>query len=239
MSTILGIDASNIRYGGGVTHISELLRVADPRAHGFNQVIVWGGTQIQAMIEPRDWLCKVQDPMLDRSLPYRVFWQRYRLARLAKAAACDLLLVPGGSNTSGFRPLVAMNQNLLPFEWREIRRYGLSRAALRLLLLRLIQTRTFNKADGVIYVSRYARSTVARVSKRQRGQTAVIPHGVNPRFYCPPRPQRHLRQLSAARPLRALYVSVVDVYKQQWRVAEAVAKLRSEGFPIALELVGP
>lgn len=34
---ILGIDASNIRAGGGVTHLVELL---DPQAHRFNHVIV-------------------------------------------------------------------------------------------------------------------------------------------------------------------------------------------------------
>lgn len=39
---ILGIDASNIRAGGGVTHLVELLRAANPSVHGFEKVIVWG-----------------------------------------------------------------------------------------------------------------------------------------------------------------------------------------------------
>jgi len=39
----LSIDASNIRPGGGVTHLVELLRAADRLAYGFSQVIVWGG----------------------------------------------------------------------------------------------------------------------------------------------------------------------------------------------------
>ena len=39
----LGIDASNIRAGGGVTHLVELLRAVDRLAYGFSQVIVWGG----------------------------------------------------------------------------------------------------------------------------------------------------------------------------------------------------
>jgi hypothetical protein len=37
---ILGIDASNIREGGGVTHLVELLRSVDPLVHGFSQVVV-------------------------------------------------------------------------------------------------------------------------------------------------------------------------------------------------------
>jgi hypothetical protein len=40
---ILGINASNIRSGGGVTHLVELLRAAEPEMYGFNKVIVWSG----------------------------------------------------------------------------------------------------------------------------------------------------------------------------------------------------
>ena len=62
----IGIDASNLRAGGGVTHLVELLRAADPPAHGFEQAIVWGGAATLSKIEDRDWLCKVHDPLLDR-----------------------------------------------------------------------------------------------------------------------------------------------------------------------------
>lgn len=70
---ILGIDAFNIRAGGGVTHLVELLRAADPLAHGFKQVVVWGGMATLAKIHDRDWLIKVNDPFLDRALLYRAF----------------------------------------------------------------------------------------------------------------------------------------------------------------------
>jgi glycosyltransferase involved in cell wall biosynthesis len=34
-------------------------------------------------------------------------------------------------------------------------------------------------------------------------------------------------------------VSIIDQYKHQWHVVEAVAALRSEGIPVLLDLVGP
>ena len=37
----LDIDASNIRAGGGVTHLVELLTSANPPAYGFEQVTIW------------------------------------------------------------------------------------------------------------------------------------------------------------------------------------------------------
>ncbi|EMN94794.1 hypothetical protein LEP1GSC110_4505 [Leptospira interrogans serovar Medanensis str. UT053] len=53
---ILGIDASNIYSGGGVAHLAELLRAANPPHFGFERVIVWGGEKILDKLENRNWL---------------------------------------------------------------------------------------------------------------------------------------------------------------------------------------
>lgn len=236
---ILGIDASNIRAGGGVTHLVELLRAADPEAHGFEQVVAWGGSATLAKLETRDWLHKVHDPLLDRALPYRVFWQRSRLKKLALQAGCDLLFVPGGSDASGFKPMVTMNRNLLPFEWSEVRRYGFSLTSLKLLLLRFNQSRTLRKADGVIFLTQYAHDAVLKVSGDLPGRVGIVPHGINHRFFLSPRQQRQPHEFSNEQPCRLLYVSIVTVYKHQWNVAESVAQMHSKGVPIVLDLVGP
>lgn len=91
----LGVDASNLRAGGSVTHLVELLRAAEPAAHGFETIIVWGGTATLAALEERQWLRKAHDPLLERAQPYRLFWQRFRLPRLAAPERCDVLSVPG------------------------------------------------------------------------------------------------------------------------------------------------
>jgi glycosyltransferase involved in cell wall biosynthesis len=235
---ILGIDASNIRRGGGITHLAELLSAAQPTKHGFSRVIVWSGSKTLAQIEDRDWLLKVYDPLLDRSLPWRIFWQRVQLKKLAQSTGCNLLFVPGGSDASGFRPMVTMSQNLLPFEWREMLRYGVSLATIKLMLLRNIQPRTFRKADGVIFLTHYARETVMKVTGVLPGKTVVVPHGIDQRFYLRPRSQRPPNAYSKAKPFRLLYVSEVHPYKHQWYVAQAVSRLRREGISIELELVG-
>jgi glycosyltransferase involved in cell wall biosynthesis len=134
--------------------------------------------------------------------------------------------------------MLTMSRNMLPFEWQELRRYGLSWTTVRLLLLRFGQARTFARADGVIFLTDYARSVVSR-SVGLRGRVAVIPHGVEERFRQPPRAQRELSEFSAERPMRLLYVSIVDQYKHQWHVAEAVTALRREGLPLCIDFVGP
>jgi glycosyltransferase involved in cell wall biosynthesis len=235
----IGIDASNLRAGGGLTHLIELLRSADPQAHGFDQVTVWAGAATLAKLERRQWLRCVHDPLLDRSLPYRVYWQRLKLPRLAQQAGCDVLFVPGGSDASGFRPMVTMSRNMLPFEKREARRYGWSWMRLKLALLRYAQSRTLREADGAVYLTRYARDTVLRLMGGARGQVRIVPHGISSRFFLPPRRQRAVAEFTRENPCRILYVSIVDLYKHQWHVADAVSRLRSAGVPVELELVGP
>ncbi|HVR41304.1 MAG TPA: glycosyltransferase family 1 protein, partial [Thermoanaerobaculia bacterium] len=128
----VGIDASNLRAGGGVTHIVELLRHAEPSKHGITRVTIWSNAATRERIEDRPWLDRVHEPMLDGSLLQRVLWQRTKLAKLARAS-CDVLFAPGGSANETFHPSVTMSQNMLPFDPIERARYGTSRMHARLL----------------------------------------------------------------------------------------------------------
>jgi glycosyltransferase involved in cell wall biosynthesis len=235
---VVGIDATNLRRGGGLTHLIELLAAAEPEKHGIGRIVVWGGAQTLGQLPDRDWLDKLNPTTLNRGLLRRTWWQRFSLSRAAHAAGCDVLFVPGGSYAGNFRPVVTMSRNLLPFEWQELRRYGWSSTTLKLIVLRYTQTRTFRGADGVIFLTEYARQIVEKVTGQIADKTAIIPHGVNPRFQIKPREQRAIGEYTESNPYRLLYVSIIDQYKHQWHVVEAVHALRQEGYPIVLELVG-
>lgn len=234
---ILGIDASNIRGGGGLTHFVELLRAATPESHDFSRVVVWSGRATLSRLADRPWLVKSHQTRLDGGLLQRSLWQRFRLSPLAREAGCDVLLVPGGLFTGDFRPMVAVSQNLLPFEWKELRRFGASRMAAKLAILRFAQTRTFRQSDGLVFLTRYARDVVMHIVKATAGGNRIIPHGIDDRFSHAPRAQFTVAALQ--RPIRILYVSIVDVYKHQIEVVDAVAALRASGVAVELELVGP
>jgi len=234
----LGIDASNIRAGGGVTHLRELLRVEHPHDYGVDQIIVWGGSSTLDRLEERPWLCKVYEPLLDRGLPMRLYWQRFILDRLARREECDLLFIPGGSYFGSFRPFVTMSQNLIPFQWREVKRYGISWMFLRNLLLFWSQKQTFQNADGVIFLTNYAQNMVLKKVHLLPDRIRIISHGVDDKFRASPRKQKSLQNCSLDRPFRVLYVSSVDLYKHQWHVAEAVAKLNTAGYPLRLDFIG-
>ncbi|WP_032930517.1 glycosyltransferase family 4 protein [Leptospira santarosai] len=233
---ILGIDASSIHSGGGVAHLSELLRAANPIHFGFEKVIVWGGEKILDKLEDRNWLKKIHEPFLDKSLLWRIYWQKFILRK--KIKNCDLLFIPGGYYLGNFRPFVTINQNLLPFEWKEMRRYGLSWQLVRNIILYFLQSAAFRKADGIIFLTKYARDSVQKAIKKSFNKTTVIPHGIHPRFSKEIRKQKNINEYTFSKPIKILYVSTIDMYKHQWNVAEAVSILRDLKFPVSIEFIG-
>ncbi len=235
----IGLDASNLRRGGGITHLAESLRALKPKQHRIERVVVWGSKSTLNACEDRPWLDKRTPPALDKGILRRTFWQRFRLSQAARNEGCDVLFVPGGSYAGNFHPVVVISRNLLPFEMYELKRYGWTVLTVKLLLLRFIQSRSFKKADAVIFLTEYARNAVLRATGRLRGQICIVPHGLNPRFFRAPKRQRTISDYNNADPYRVLYVSIIDQYKHQWHLVEAVAALRKQGLPILLDLVGP
>ncbi|ACH38638.1 glycosyltransferase, MtfB-like family [Citrifermentans bemidjiense Bem] len=234
---VVGVDASNIRAGGGITHLGQLLAAADLEALGV-RVLVWGGAYTLGCLPDRSRLEKLHVQLLDRTLPVRMAWQRWMLPRCLAQHSCDVLFSPGGTlPTAPGLPCVVMSQNLLPFEPAEARRFGASFMRVKMLLLRASQKRSFEQAQGTIFLTRYAHDTVRAQLDRAPGKVAIIPHGIEERFFGGLKCRGE--SFSPSRPLRLLYVSIVDVYKHQWHVAEAVAALRLKGVPLWVEFVGP
>ncbi len=240
MGITVGIDAINLRQGGGVTYLVGLLSAANPSRLGVERVIVWSGKATSDQLEKFPWLKVINPKAAEKNVFLRSLWQRYSLSSAALKEGCDVLFVPGGSYRGKFKPVVAMSQNILPFEWRELRRYGLSVTGLRLALLRVTQSLTFRSSQGIIFLSEYAKRSILSQISSSKGDIAVIPHGLTERFLCKPRTQKDITEYSSTRPFRLVYVSIIDLYKHQWAVVEAVVKLRTEyGWPLVLDLIGP
>ena len=98
---IIGIDASNLREGGGVTHLSEMLRNSKMEEFAIHKVIVWGGKKTLETLKDRSWLSKKLSPEIDSGWFSRICWQKYILepddCRLLRFAATS----GSGPNTNG------------------------------------------------------------------------------------------------------------------------------------------
>jgi glycosyltransferase involved in cell wall biosynthesis len=198
---------------------------------------VWAPHRTLEQLPERPWLRRDPQESLNAGQLDRFIWRHQRLPRAA--AGCDLLFVPGGGYTGQSHSYATMSRNLLPFEPAELARYSATPVGLRLRWLRYMQIRSFRRAGGVIFLNEYAQRVVTRWTGPIRGMTAIIPHGIDATFLTPPRLQRPIASYDQSHPFRFLYVSIVDLYKHQRVVAEAVASLRAEGLPIAVDFVGP
>ena len=235
---ILGIDATNIRHGGGITHLSQLLSHIDIEKSKVKSVSVWSNSSTLDQLPNKTWLKKKNHASLDGGFMMRTFWQILRLGNELKAEECDVLFVPGASFMTRFKPVITMHQNLLPFENNEIRRYGFSLFSLKLIILRLIQSLSFSKSEGIIFLSEYSRNALKKYVNLSSIEEMTIPHGIEKRFFKKPREQFYINHYSNQKPFKLIYVSSVDLYKHQWKVIEAVHDLRSSGYPITLDLYG-
>ena len=229
----LGIDASNIRFGGGLNHLPQVL--GGQRPDGVDRAVVWAGRTVADRISPQPWLDVRAVPAYDRSPLHVARYQRTRAHR-AETAAADVLFVPSGNYVGPHRRVVTMSRNLLPFASAERARYPGLKRAVRYRLLEAVQTATMRRAAGVIFLSERAQAIVEQRTGRLPGATAVVPHGIGAEHRIAPRAAP--AAYTDARPFEWLYVSYVKPYKHPWNVVAAVAALRADGLPVRLRLVG-
>ncbi len=237
---ILGIDASNLRTGGGFNHLPQILEHLNPEMYSIKKIIVWGNQQMLQELPKRSWLIPSYSAELDQSILKRTYWQQRILPQLLEKESCDILFSPGGTSPRRVKiPNIVMSRNMLPFEEKEYSRYPIwSYSRLRLKALKITQTRSMLRAAGVIFLTKYAKSTIETMLSHELKNSAIIPHGVDPRFFLKPRKPVSLNELSSSRPFKFLYVSTVDLYKHQWNVARAAQSVRKKGYPIQVDFMG-
>jgi glycosyltransferase involved in cell wall biosynthesis len=235
MGLVVGIDASRNRSGGAKAHLLGIIRDSNPLAHGIERVHVWSYRSLLAGLPDLPWLVKHNPPELERSLPHQIWWQYRALPLEAKKHGCNVLLNTDAGSVCRFRPAVTMSRDMLSYEPGEIKRFGLSKARLRLMMLRIVQSQSMRFADGVIFLTQYA----ARVIQQTTGalhRIAIIPHGVGRAFV--DRDSRATWPTDSRRSIRCLYVSNAAMYKHQWEVVRAISLLRGRGFDLELVLAG-
>jgi glycosyltransferase involved in cell wall biosynthesis len=233
----LFIDGSNLRQGGGVTHIQEVLQLAGKYADGFEEIELLVPTTTAKRIGDCSKIKCITDPWIDRGGIWTQLYRQFKMPKLLKGV--DLLWVPGGSYSGSFKPYVTMVRNFLPFDKPERDRFKYSKTWLRYLFLERLQLKSFKRALGLIHISEKTREVISAYTELPGVEQCVIHHGLNERFLMPPRPARTFAEFSAEAPVKLLYISPINLYKHQDVLVKAVHSLREKGIPIQLDLVGP
>lgn len=239
-SLVLGIDATNLRVGGGKHYIISLLRHAEPFMGDVVAVIVWAPKITLDALPDVPWLKKRHLPVFELSFWTRGIWQTIKLPAAARREGCHLLFVPGGLAPGHFRKKVILFQNLLPFDTTADLSefsYGLR---VRVRLLRWLYRLSLRDASGIMFLAPHAQSAILKITGRQDVPQAVIPHGLEDRFRRSTCGEVAKRVTVESGNVRILYASAIDFYKNPWHVVAAVSMLRdATGWPLQLILAGP
>ncbi len=236
----IGIDATNISSGGGLTHLQCLLNAVNPENQQFNRIILWTNRTAASNFSPKPWLQIKNSAWSNWSLIPRVIAQALCMPYLLRHAGVNVLFAPGGSIPYKVSlPVVSMSQNMLPFEDSRANLFGrFSMMRVKIWLLHLAQVSTFEKVSGLIFLTEYARKIVYQSLRQINFSGITIPHGIEMRFFQTPRSQRSYNQFSFEEPFKILYVSILMPYKHQIEVAYAVSDLRAKGVPVEITFVG-
>lgn len=232
----LVIEASNIRKGGGLTHLQEILRAVDFDSFGIEKVTIWGSQKTLEKLPDSPYLTFRSHPWIDKGGVWSFLFRNVVLDRQLDSSV-DLLWAPGGTYTGQFRPYVTMVRNFLPFDRPERNRFRFSTTWARYLLLERLQLRSFRCSNGLIHISKKCDEVINQLTDLSRVQQTLIYHGINRKFFHAPRRQRQFAEFTRENPARILYVSTVDMHKHQDKLVDAVALLRNK-IPLRLDLVG-
>jgi glycosyltransferase involved in cell wall biosynthesis len=236
----LGIDASNITSGGGLTHLISILRFLNPEKHNISKIVIWTSSLTIPKLPKRDYIIIKTNQLIQGSLIKRMFWQNFFLRKEIKAEKVQILFSPGGIiPLFSSIPTVTASQNMLPFEWPEMIRFKLCNwMFFKMFFLRFLQSISFRRASGVIFLTKFARDKICKVIGKKPRLNKIIPHGLETRFRFKPKRQYPITTYTFDKPLKLLYVSSLMPYKHQLLVVDAVNILRSRNVPLTVTFIG-
>lgn len=234
---ILGIDASNIKSGGGLNHIIYILKFYQNNKN-FKKVIIWTSSDIQKYFDNKEYIVKKTNYFLNKNIVFRIFWQIFLFPFELRNNACTILFQPGAAFTFANIKKVSMCQNLLPFSNSELLKFSFSFFSIKILILRFFQTLSFLNSNGIIFPSNFSRNVISKIINLKKLNTIIIPHGVDKNFYFKPKVQFKLEKYNYKSPFKLLYVSDLWPYKNHEIVLKAIAKLKEKKYPIEIHLVG-
>lgn len=237
----IGIDAHNLRAGGGITHLVNILEHSD-ELDSFDLIYVYCNRALANKLASYELkkLVIVTPAELDKSIFHRLYWQQFVLPKIAEEKGLDFLFCPGGiipfKKISGVKK-ICMFRNMLVAELKNTLTCGFSLRFFKFLILRYVQMASFRKADANIFISHFAKEKALETFKIDKAKpSAVIYHGVNNIFAGQDSESVKDRKKSEIKKL--LYVSTIDVYKHQIEVVKAVEIIRERGYDVCLELIG-
>ena len=227
----IAINATNISNGGGLNHLLRFFENIENQIEKTDTIIIWAKKSVLEKVCDKPFIKKKSNWYINSNSLFRSIWVIFCLKRHLKKNKCEVLYNPGGNDLSGFKPLITMSRNMLPFELKLIIMELDIFLFFKMLLARIITELNFKYAAGIIFISKHALSR----NKSYKDKSIVIHHGVDRTFF-----KRKINNeyfFSKKRPLRIIYPSSFFGYKNHLLILDSLEKLKETTY-IELIFVG-
>jgi glycosyltransferase involved in cell wall biosynthesis len=216
----IAINALSALQGGGQVYISNLLRYADKFPD--IRIYVFAPPQF-ANLYSFPGIEVIRLDFASKNILTRTLWERWQMPRLLKQLEVNLVFCPGG--TIHFKPpkgckTAVTFQNMLIFDYDNRDKYPIGYRRFRLTALEKDSRKSFQKADLVIYLSEHSRKVIETAVPDKKGESVVIPHGLEERFRTSQKSNVPRPNLLPKEPY-LLYVSYFHRIKAQLEVIRA------------------
>ena len=215
----IGIDASNIIIGGGLTQLNYFLDYYEKNHTNNFNIYLFCNEKIFDKVKFK-YINKINiGNFYSHNLLLRIFWVLFKLPKLLKKFSCSTIYAPGGLVFLKHIYSVTMFRNMQPFQIEKSTLYGFSFKSLRILILRYLFLLSFKIAKKVIFLSKNSEEVIKQKISLD-GKSEIVSHGVefNSDFKFP-------KEYMSKKKISFIYVSSFDVYKNHIQLIKAFNKL--------------
>ena len=236
----LAIDASNIHSEGGLLHLKGILSSQKLPNKYVYKINIWGFSESLERFPKSNYIVHHQLPKIFKNIFLRFFWQLFLLPKNNSLKQCHAFYVPSGICLFSPLPIILFFQNLIPFQWFNLKKYKFSITFFRLILIRIFQIISSHFACSIIFPSKFSLNVISSsFFFNSKVPLSTIYHGVDQNFCFTPSPQKSIKHFSQNKPFIISYISIIDVYKNHLNVFKAVKEIiDKKNLPLHLQFIG-
>jgi glycosyltransferase involved in cell wall biosynthesis len=226
----IGIDASNINDGGGITHLSQIIKNFNINQSTIDQIVIWGNKKSLSKIKNKKKIKKIILDSKYKNIFLRLFWQFFFFEKELKKLKCNRALILGGISFLKKFPSTIIMQNILPFDNNALKKYSYT-FKLKCMIQKFLFVKSIKKANKVIFISKTSQKKILKEINLKKIDYKIITHGVSNAIFT-------RRNFKLGKQIKLLCVSKIDFYKNQLIILKAIKILIAQGFDIKLKLLG-
>ena len=178
----IAINALNIKSGGGVKHIYNILKESKSSYSNAEYVLITYKGLANKIKKLQIKNLKII--IIDFNNFLLFFWKIFFLNKLLYKLNCDSLYSLDGIFFKKYKKNIVFYQNLIPFLFNQIIKYGFSLQTLKLYFIRYLYKISAERADGLIFLNEYGKKIILKQFElKSKKNIAIIPHGIDKEFY--------------------------------------------------------